>query len=151
MIRPVFKTTFLTLSVCVLLLHAPVIIAEDTLSPVQKLTGPNERRWTFMRFEMFMGNEDKCLEGEDYTFYRNNTVLVRRCIKGSITEVKQNWRISAADDLDVMLNIGTDVYVLLFYQDPGKEDTECMILRKRATSKAVATKDKILCRKPNSH
>jgi len=143
MSRHVPILSILTLLTGLLLSQQATEVFADDSQFARQLTGEAQRRWLLTEFEVFMGNDDKCLEGEDYTFSRNNTVLIRRCEAGKIIEAERNWSLDASDELDLFIRLGTETFVLVFFRNDAERD--CLILRQRAKQKDVATRDSILC------
>jgi len=133
------------LTLLIVVLGSPItqVLAAQENKFQRQLTGEAERRWVLVEFEVFMGADDKCLEGEDYTFFNDNTALVRQCLDGRIIETKRSWRLDLKDELDPLIRLGTEEFLLIFfYQDTNHL---CLILRQRAKEKHIETQDRILC------
>ena len=52
------------------------------------LSGGTSKEWIASAWKNVMGasSNKKCIGGETYTFYKDNTVKVRKCVNGSVQQ-----------------------------------------------------------------
>ena len=109
---------------------------------LNKLTGPNEKTWTYSRFEKYLGN-NKCKAGESWTFLRNHKVIIKKCVKGDIQSEEKAWSAEKRNALDIAMKVGDTEYLVLFPPPKKGSHRQGMILRVKGAGKGEPTKDLI--------
>jgi len=118
---------------------SPCYATSDVNEAADLLTGGNAREWVFVEWRLLMGASNNCIEGESYRFVNDSTVLIRECIQGKVTDTSKTWKLKQADQLDTIVEIGEEDFILMF-----KKVDKChlMRLRKLAATKTTPTIDK---------
>jgi hypothetical protein len=127
--------------VVVLLGHCFVAASwqQSSADLVSKIRGKNQKVWVFTRFENHMGG-NKCERGESWTFLQNGRLRIKRCEANVIKTEEKHWKLETRSQIDDVLIIDDKEYILLFPPGPAR-GKEQMILRLKAETKAMPTKD----------
>lgn len=105
----------------------------------QQLTGGSARDWVFQVVHTIMGAQPRCSQGEVYRFSADSTLLIERCVNGSMQTTSHRWIVSLESPYDVQLQIDGKPYHLLFKQEPN---ADLMVLREPSPSKIAPTVDR---------
>lgn len=83
----------------------------STDSVAKLLAGNQHKEWVAKPWVNVMGGDPvkKCDGGESYTFSKDGTVEIRRCVNGAIVKNNNHWNVSN-NGHDNFLHIGDDKY-----------------------------------------
>jgi hypothetical protein len=131
------------LATLVLLLVTQPAFADTREDTARKaLVGDNGKAWVHVAIRVFMGPDEKCSQGEVWTFRPEHVVDIRQCTDGKLTSQSTTWRLHSISSLDMGLEIGGRGEFLLLMPELGngtKKDT--MILRVPGHGKPDSTQD----------
>ena len=106
-----------------------------------KLVGEGSKEWILISVIIFLDRGRQCKQGETYTFNKDSTVTIKRCVNGTWGSTRVTWSLSDKNDLDRVLKIGEEEYLIAF-RNKGKEEN--LRLRRRSAHKMETTKDIVL-------
>ena len=106
-----------------------------------KLVGGGSKEWILVSVEIFLDRGGQCKQGKTYTFNKDSTVTIKRCVDGTWECTRVTWSLSDKNDLDRVLKIGDEEFLITF-RNKGKEEN--LRLRKRPAHKVETTKDIVL-------
>lgn len=110
------------------------------------LAGSRGKRWTFEKFDKYLGQENRCTKGETWTFLPNETLDVARCVENKVVRRETKFALRAKSDQDVALTVDGAEYLVIFPARSAGSKREELILRQRAESTTQETVDRVFFR-----
>lgn len=107
------------LSVVAFILSATRVFAEPQVATESYLALDSEKTWTVTAFVRNLGNE-KCKEGEEYTFRASGEVTHHLCDGTKTTETNYNWTFRS-DGLDGFLSFDGTEYRLIAWTETNDD------------------------------
>lgn len=146
------KRSFITIAVICWLLLMVSNFAMSSLSPQQaaeRLAGKRSKTWVFVRFEMFLGKDDACTQGETWTFNHTSpdstegSLTIKTCSKNHIVKAIHNWRINLTGNIDLVLDVNKGQKYTLLFPASAQANKEKMALRNYSKKVSQATVDRV--------